>query len=66
MFVVCVVAAVSSAPNKVFKNFYLAASDREVAEVMTRAISSKGFKAEGERIFPDQIESIVIKEREKE
>jgi len=59
--VLCVVVLKSKSPRE-YGNYYLAVDgDREAAELMQKAIAKRGFKAEGRRYFPDEIESLNIK-----
>lgn len=64
VWVVCVVAKIQSSPNK-YKSFYLGVEgDKPEAAAMQNVIAKRGFKHEGNRIFPDAIESITLKQRE--
>ena len=57
----CVVVLANKKPRE-YKNFYLGISgSEEEAQAMQSHIAKKGFKAEGERFFPDQIETLNLK-----
>ncbi len=62
-YVLCVVA-VKLTPKKEHKNFYLGIKGRDRADLELKRIASKGFVADGERYFPDQIESLTLKVKE--
>ena len=64
MHVVCVVVLSDVSPKRTYKNYYLGAEEKNTANAMAEVIAKKGFKSGDERFFPDQIESIVVKERE--
>lgn len=66
VYVICVVALDRKVlPKRVYKNFYVGMNcSREQAVVMQDRIRCVGFKAEGERIFPDDIESINLKKKD--
>ena len=62
-YVICVVALDrSTLPKRTFKNYYMGvAGSREQASMMQDQIAKTGFKSEGVRVFPDDIESINLK-----
>ena len=62
-WVVCVVVLVSEKPRE-YSNYYLGVSDREAAAKMQDQIAKRGFKADGKRFFPDQIETLTLKRGE--
>ena len=66
VYVICVVALDRKLlPKRVYKNFYMGIKgDREDAVLVQDRIRCVGFKAEGERIFPDDIESINLKKKD--
>lgn len=66
VYVICVVALDRKVlPKRVYKNFYVGIQgEREQAVAMQDKIRCVGFKAEGERIFPDDIESINLKRKD--
>ena len=65
-YVICVVALDRTASTKkTYKNFYMGVKgSREQAAEMQNQIARHGFMNDGERIFPDSIESINLKEKE--
>ena len=63
-FLVCVVVLVEKRPRK-FANYYLGVDgDKVAAQVMRDRIAKVGFKADGRRFFPDEIETLNIKQVE--
>ncbi len=65
-WILCVVVLEQKKPRK-YKNFFLAISGTEQeATLMQRQVAKKGFKAEGRRFFPDEIETLNLKEGEEE
>jgi predicted GNAT family N-acyltransferase len=61
--VLCVVVLKNKMPRE-YENYYLAVKgDLESAEHMQKMIAKRGFKAEGRRYFPDEIESLNIKDQ---
>lgn len=63
-YVICVVALVSTTPKRIYQNFYYGVRGKTPAEDLMRLIRRKGFITEGERFFPDQIESLTLKVHE--
>lgn len=63
-YLVCVVVLVEKQPRK-YANYYLGVDGDEVAaKVMRDQIAKVGFKADGRRFFPDEIETLNIKQVE--
>jgi len=62
-WVICVVTLVSEKPRE-YGNYYLGVNGREAAAKMQDQIAKKGFKADGKRFFPDQIETLTLKRGE--
>ena len=63
-YVICVVALDKTASTKkTYKNFYMGVKgNRDQAVLMQNQIARSGFMADSERVFPDSIESINLKE----
>ena len=65
-WLICVVALVSKNPRE-YGNYYVAVQgDRSAAETVQQKIAKYGFVAEDHRFFPDEIESLNIKNRSEE
>lgn len=59
---VCVVVLMTKNPRK-YKNYYVCVSgDREAAMKMQDQIAKRGFKADDRRFFPDEIETLSLKQ----
>jgi len=61
-WVICVVALETRSPRKYANYFMAVEGDRAAAEKMQAVVAKKGFKVEGRRYFPDEIESLNIKQ----
>ncbi len=66
VYVICIVALDRKVlPKRVYKNYYLGVrGSRKQAVLVQNTISRVGFRAEGERVFPDDIESINLKRKD--
>jgi len=61
-WIVCVVVLKTKRP-RTYKNFYLGVSgSREDAEILQERIAKKGFRSGEDRYFPDQIETLSLKQ----
>lgn len=65
-YVICVVALDrSKLPKRTYKNYYMGVKGtRKQAVMMQDEISKIGFKAEGVRVFADDIESVNLKTKD--